>query len=102
MKACTIKKTVTARDIKPKRPGELEGIIGKAMEKDRRHRYQSAAEMKSDLQLLKRETESGLVKSGTHTAKLRVATKTFGRNGRLHTYLLLATLTLLIPLLPAA
>src|SRR5712671_687761 len=94
-------KPTPPRDLNPKLPGELEGIIGKAMEKDRRHRYQSAAEMKSDLQLLKRETESGLVKSGTHTAKLRVATKTFGRNGRLQTYLLLGTLGLLITVLAA-
>src|SRR5712671_2433390 len=94
-------KPTPPRDLNPKLPGELEGIIGKAMEKDRRHRYQSAAEMKSDLQLLKRETESGLVKSGTHTAKLRVATKTFGRNSRLQTYLLLGTLSLLITVLAA-
>src|SRR3984893_12135135 len=71
------------------------------MEKDRRHRYQSAGEMKSDLQLLKRETESDMVKSGTHTAKLRVATKTFGRNSRLISYLLLGTLGLLITVLAA-
>src|ERR1700704_3162922 len=94
-------KPVPPRDLNPKLPAELEGIIGKAMEKDRRHRYQSAAEMKSDLQLLKRETESDMVKSGTHTAKLRVATKTFGRNSRLMTYLLLGTLGLLITVLAA-
>jgi serine/threonine protein kinase/tetratricopeptide (TPR) repeat protein len=94
-------KPVPPRDLNPKLPAELEGIIGKAMEKDRRQRYQSAAEMKSDLQLLKRETESDMVKSGTHTAKLRVATKTFGRNSRLQTYLLLGTLGLLITVLAA-
>jgi serine/threonine protein kinase/tetratricopeptide (TPR) repeat protein len=94
-------KPVPPRDLNPKLPAELEGIIGKAMEKDRRQRYQSAEEMKSDLQLLKRETESGMVKSGTHTAKLRVATKTFGRNSRLMTYLLLGTLGLLITVLAA-
>jgi len=94
-------KPVPPRDLNPKLPGELEGIIGKAMEKDRRQRYQSAAEMKSDLQLLKRETESGVVKSSTHTAKLRVATRTFGRNSRLQTYLLLGTLGLLVTVLAA-
>jgi len=94
-------KPAPPRDLNPKLPAELEGIIGKAMEKDRRQRYQSAAEMKSDLQLLKRETESGMVKSATHTAKLRVATKTFGRNSRLQTYLLLGTLGLLITVLAA-
>jgi serine/threonine protein kinase len=94
-------KPVPPRDLNPKLPAELEGIIGKAMEKDRRQRYQSAAEMKSDLQLLKRETESDMVKSGTHTTKLRVATKTFGRNSRPMTYLLLGTLGLLITVLAA-
>ena len=88
-------KPVPPRALNPNLPVELEGIIGKAMEKDRNHRYQSAAEIKSDLTVLKRETESGLVKSGTHTAKLRVATKTFaGRTSRLQTYLLLGTLAL--------
>ena len=89
-------KPVPPRALNPKLPVELEGIIGKAMEKDRRHRYQSAAEMKSDLALLKRETESDLVKTAGHTAKLRVATKTFGRSSRVQTYLLLGTLALLI------
>src|SRR5437016_654153 len=95
-------KPVPPRALNPRLPVELEGIIGKAMEKDRNHRYQSAAEIKSDLTVLKRETESGLVKSGTHTAKLRVATKTFaGRTSRLQTYLLLGTLALLITVLAA-
>jgi eukaryotic-like serine/threonine-protein kinase len=92
-------KPVPPRDLNPKIPVELEGIIGKAMEKNRNHRYQSAAEMKSDLALLKRESESGQVKSGTHTAKLRAATKTFGRNTRWQLYLLLAMAGLLITVL---
>jgi eukaryotic-like serine/threonine-protein kinase len=94
-------KPIPPRDLNPKMPVELEGIIGKAMEKDRRHRYQSAAEMKSDRALLKQQTESGLVKTAGHTARLRVATKTFGRNSRLQTYLLLGTLALLITVVAA-
>jgi eukaryotic-like serine/threonine-protein kinase len=89
------------RDINPKIPVELEGIIGKAMEKDRNHRYQTAAEMKSDLALLRRETESGQVKSGTNTAKLRAGTKTFGRTSRVQTYALAATAALLVAVLAA-
>jgi serine/threonine protein kinase len=95
-------KPVPPRELNPKIPVELEGIIGKAMEKDRNHRYQSAAEMKSDLVLLKRETESGQVKSGSHTAKLRVATKTFGHSSsRLQTYLLIGISALLLTIVVA-
>jgi serine/threonine protein kinase/tetratricopeptide (TPR) repeat protein len=39
-------------------PG-LEAVIGKALEKDRNLRYQHAADMRTDLQRLKRDTESG-------------------------------------------
>ena len=88
-------------DLNPKIPIELEGIIGKAMEKDRNHRYQTAAEMKSDLALLRREAESGQIKTSTNTARLRAATRTFGRHNRLQTYLLLGTAALLVTVLTA-
>ncbi len=93
-------KPTPPRDLNPKIPIELEGIIGKAMEKDRNHRYQSAAEMRSDLALLKREHESGNVKSGSVT-KLRMGTKTFGRNSHWQMYLLLGTSALLVTVLAA-
>ncbi len=93
-------KPVPPRELNPKIPIELEGIIGKAMEKDRAHRYQSAAELKSDLALLKRETESGTIKSGSATTKLRVATKTFGHStSRLQMYLLWGMAGLLVAVL---
>jgi hypothetical protein len=37
----------------------LEAVVRKALEKDRNLRYQHASEMRSDLQRLKRHTESG-------------------------------------------
>ena len=94
-------KPTPPRDLNPKLPIELEGIIGKAMEKDRGHRYQSAAEMRSDLALLKKEAESGTIKTPSATARLRVASRTFGRDNRLMTYLLVATAALLVTVLAA-
>jgi tetratricopeptide (TPR) repeat protein len=52
-------------------PTKLAEIIGKALEKDRRLRYQSAADIRTDLQRLKRDTESGQVGTVESTAPNR-------------------------------
>jgi TolB-like protein len=96
-------KPVPPGELNPKVPVELEGIIGKAMEKDRKERYQSATQMKADLQQLKREHESGQVKSGLHSGRLRVASKAFGRPGhsRWLFWLMLGMAALLVTVISA-
>ncbi len=50
--------------LNPKMPAELEPILNKALDKDRALRYQHASEMRTDLQRLKRDTDSRRVSSG--------------------------------------
>jgi serine/threonine protein kinase len=48
-----------ATRLNPEVPPKLDEIINKALEKDRNLRYQHAADMRTDLQRLKRDTETG-------------------------------------------
>jgi serine/threonine protein kinase len=57
--------------LNPQLPAKLEDLINKLLEKDRELRYQSAADVRSDLKRLKRDTESGrsVASSGSESAQ---------------------------------
>ena len=46
-----------AQELNPQLPAKLEQVISKALEKDREARYQSASEMRAELEILKRQLE---------------------------------------------
>jgi eukaryotic-like serine/threonine-protein kinase len=88
--------------LNPALPKELEGIIGKAMEKDLSKRYQTATNMRADLQRVKKETESGLTRTALRTARLRIPTSAFQSANRWQIYLLAAVCAVLLTLVVTA
>ncbi len=101
LEAVMNRKPVSPLKLNPNLPPELEGIIGRAMEKERNNRYPDALALKGDLQSLKRETEPGM----TTTARLRpalpyrIATTTFQKDSKRQTYILIGVIALLVTLL---
>jgi len=65
--------------LNPEIPAELEHTINKALEKNPELRYQHAADLRSDLQRLKRDTESGHTAVASADSGVRPATKSTGR-----------------------
>jgi serine/threonine protein kinase/Tol biopolymer transport system component len=53
--------------LRPELPPKIEEVINKALEKNKKLRYQSAADMRTDLQRLKRDSESGRAAAGSAT-----------------------------------
>jgi tetratricopeptide (TPR) repeat protein/predicted Ser/Thr protein kinase len=62
--------------LNPDLSAKLEEIINKALEKDRKLRYQSAAEIRADLQRLKRDSDSGRATVAETEAGLKAARET--------------------------
>ncbi len=102
LEAVLNQKPVSPLKLNPALPIELEGIIGRAMEKDRGSRYQNAEALKADLQQLKKETESGLSKTGRRPVlPYRIVTGTFQTSSKRQNYLLLFVTGLLVTVLAA-
>jgi len=59
IEAVLTRSPVPVRSINPDIPPRLEEIINKALRKDRNQRYQHAADIRTDLQRLERDTDSG-------------------------------------------
>jgi serine/threonine protein kinase/tetratricopeptide (TPR) repeat protein len=99
LEAVLHQKPVSPLKLNPGLPAELEGIIGRAMEKDRGNRYQNAVAIKTDLHALKKDTESGLTKTKRSVLPYRIVTGTFERPSRRSQYAMLAVIALLVTLL---
>ncbi len=61
--------------LNPDISAKLEEVINKALEKDKKLRYQSAADIRTDLQRLKRDSDSGRAAAAAGEARLRSARK---------------------------
>ena len=104
LEAVLNQKPLSPLSLKPSLPPDLEGIIGRAMEKDRGHRYPNALAMKGDLQSLRKETETNLTRSNFRRKTVlpyRIATTTFQATSRFSTYILLGVCALLLTILAA-
>ena len=90
--------------LNPNLPPDMQGIIGRAMEKNRGNRYPTALALKADLQALKRETDPSITASGRlrNAFPYRIATSTFQTSSRWQTYLLIGMSGVLIMVLTVA
>jgi serine/threonine protein kinase len=98
--AATIYEAILNRDpkppteINPEVPAKLQEVIHKALEKDRALRYQHASDIRTDLQRLKRDSDSGRI-SATFTTSSRAGVPSHRRKRAVGALVGVAALTLL-------
>jgi len=69
------RRPVTPVRLNPDLPAKLEEVINKALEKDRKLRYQNAADIRTDLQRLKRDSDFGRAAVATAQVESKLAAK---------------------------
>jgi eukaryotic-like serine/threonine-protein kinase len=75
LEAIFVREPVEPAKVNPKVPLDLERIISKALEKDRNLRYRTAADMRTDLQRLKRDTSHASLSRATVTRQVYAPSK---------------------------
>ncbi|HLK33043.1 MAG TPA: protein kinase, partial [Terriglobales bacterium] len=103
LEAILHQKPASPLTLNPGLPAEFERIVGKALEKKREDRYASAAQLRDDLKLLKKETESGLEPAALRKSALlpHRPSRTFQGVSWYQHYLLLGMAGLLLTVLIA-
>jgi len=83
--------------LNPDVPAELERIVNKALEKNRNLRYQNAADMRTDLQRLKRDTDSHSSSAASSASgRMETGDPAVARRQKLGGYILAAALVALV------
>lgn len=85
---------IPPESLNPKGPPKLDQILNKSLEKDRRLRYQTASDLRVDLQRLKRETEAPPVTGSGRISAAETAAQASGMHRAASTAVALPQVTL--------